>query len=84
MAKKEAGPGLRKARVLHEVSIDGIVHRSGDLILIDEAKAKAYGELGAFDFEPAAVAYCENELELTARDHAAEVAKLDPPADKPD
>lgn len=71
MAKKAAEAAVRKARVLHDVSIDGVVYRGGELILISEAKAAAYRDLGSFDFDPSAVAYCEEELGLKARAHSS-------------
>lgn len=80
MAKKQAAAPVvpKKARILADVEIDGVLYRANDVVIIDETLGAYYLELGVIDQTPEAVAYCEGELGAKARDHAAEAAALEP------
>ena len=74
---------IKKARVLVDCAIRGVLYQSGDVISIDDKKARDYVALGVVDFEPAGVEYAESVDggSHVAKDHAAIEAAVAPAAD---
>lgn len=61
-----------KARVLLDVSIDGVIYRADQVVEFDEGLAKQAKEGGQIDDHPDAVAYClKNGAEVVA--HATSI-----------
>lgn len=59
-----------KARILSDTVVDGAGYKVNQVVAFESEQAKQLATSGAIDTSPAAVKYCEDELEAEAVDHA--------------